>query len=73
MFTGLIQAVGQIGDRRGESFYIQCPELRPQIQVGDSIAVNGVCLTAATLTPKGFGPMSPPKPAAVPTWEIAAG
>jgi len=54
MFTGLIQAVGQIGDRRGAALYIQCPELRPQIQIGDSIAVNGVCLTAATLTPQGF-------------------
>ncbi|HAN45996.1 MAG TPA: riboflavin synthase [Cyanobacteria bacterium UBA8156] len=54
MFTGLIQAVGQIGDRRGASLYIQCPNLRPEIQLGDSIAVNGVCLTAATLTPLGF-------------------
>ncbi|MFQ3679087.1 MAG: riboflavin synthase, partial [Pseudanabaenaceae cyanobacterium] len=54
MFTGLIQAVGEIGDRRGASLYIQCPTLRPQIQIGDSIAVNGVCLTAAVLTPQGF-------------------
>ncbi|MGQ9866034.1 MAG: riboflavin synthase [Pseudanabaenaceae cyanobacterium] len=54
MFTGLIQAVGQIGERQGAALYIQCPTLRPQIQIGDSVAVNGVCLTATTLTPQGF-------------------
>ena len=51
MFTGIIQAVGRVGlveKRGGDSrFQIQLGALAEQPhQIGDSIAVNGVCLTA---------------------------
>ncbi len=59
MFTGIIQALGSIkkteavgGDRR---ITIDCPELDlKSSSLGDSIAVNGVCLTAVEYTDHGF-------------------
>jgi riboflavin synthase len=59
VFTGIIQAMGRIarieergGDKR---FSIRCPALNPQrMQVGDSVAVNGVCLTLVKPTADGF-------------------
>lgn len=59
MFTGIIQAVGHIvrtepkgGDLR---LTIATGKLDlSDVQLGDSIAVNGVCLTAVALTGDGF-------------------
>ncbi|MFP5441809.1 MAG: riboflavin synthase [Gammaproteobacteria bacterium] len=59
MFTGIIQAVGTLaaienrgGDRR---FRIQTGKLDlADVALGDSIAVNGVCLTAVELPGDGF-------------------
>ena len=50
MFTGLIQAVGTIAAREEREgtmrLTVQSAVLAPQLAVGDSIAVSGVCLTA---------------------------
>lgn len=58
MFTGLIQAIGVVkrvsGSPEGKTLTIQCPGLIGDIAVDDSIAVNGVCLTATRLEPDGF-------------------
>jgi riboflavin synthase len=58
MFTGLIAELGKVVDiERGvESaiFTIQAPELISQIKLGDSISVNGVCLTATSVGDKVF-------------------
>ncbi len=58
MFTGIIQAVGKVesqekleGDVR---LAIDIGELKTNLEVGDSIAVNGVCLTVADRTKTGF-------------------
>ena len=59
MFTGIIEAVGQIqrmqprgGDVR---LYVQTGKLDlTDVKLGDSIAVNGVCLTAVELPGDGF-------------------
>jgi riboflavin synthase len=59
MFTGIIQAIGKIAaieptgiDSR---FYIKTAKLDlNDVQLGDSIAVNGVCLTAIELPGDGF-------------------
>jgi riboflavin synthase len=57
MFTGLIQETGSVVsvEPRGGVHHItiHAPALAPQLQVGDSIAVSGVCLTALTMTPEG--------------------
>jgi riboflavin synthase len=58
MFTGLIAELGKVVEieRRNESavFTIQAPLLISQIKVGDSISVNGVCLTATSVTVSSF-------------------
>jgi riboflavin synthase len=52
MFTGLIQAVGQVfAIEREESsakLKIKSPEISSQVSQGDSVSVNGVCLTVVT-------------------------
>lgn len=50
MFTGIIESVGRIRSARrtadGTSFTVSAPEIAEAIRPGDSVAVNGVCLTA---------------------------
>ena len=53
MFTGIVQAVGRIVQLT--PFEVDCAALdRSEVVVGDSIAVQGVCLTVTALTPGGF-------------------
>ena len=53
MFTGLVQAVGRI-ERRGSGLVVSgCAPFAP-LQLGDSVAVDGVCLTVAELVGDGF-------------------
>ena len=58
MFTGLVSELGSITTiTRGESsavFTIKAPQSVAGLAVGDSIAVNGVCLTATSLTADSF-------------------
>ena len=53
MFTGLVQAVGQIS-HHGTSIHVQGCSPLGQLQIGDSIAVDGVCLTVAARMQDGF-------------------
>jgi len=53
MFTGIVQAVGRIV--RAAPLEIDCPQLdRSDLAVGDSVCVQGVCLTVTRLTSSGF-------------------
>ena len=58
MFTGLIGELGSItAIEKGESsavFTINAPKLISEIAVGDSVAVNGVCLTATAISGTTF-------------------
>ena len=58
MFTGLVAELGKVtAITRGESssvLTIQAPALAPELSIGDSIAVNGTCLTATSLTANSF-------------------
>ena len=58
MFTGLIAELGSITDlEKGESsavFTISAPKLISEIAVGDSVAVNGACLTATAISGTTF-------------------
>ena len=52
MFTGLVQDLGRIvsADRNGEGARVTVEtELATELAEGDSVAVNGVCLTATTV------------------------
>jgi riboflavin synthase len=59
MFTGIIQSVGRIArlEPRGGDvrLVVDTTELDlSDVQLGDSISVSGVCLTAVTLEARGF-------------------
>ena len=59
MFTGIIQAIGQVAaiEPKGidSRFYIKTGALDlSDVAIGDSIATNGVCLTAIELPGDGF-------------------
>ena len=58
MFTGIIEEVGRIAavKSQGEKrrLTISCAKLLPELKVGDSIAVSGVCLTAVEITNRTF-------------------
>lgn len=53
MFTGIVQAVGRIVSL--QPLAVECPGLDlTDVAVGDSICVQGVCLTVTELLPSGF-------------------
>ncbi|HEY0635601.1 MAG TPA: riboflavin synthase [Gammaproteobacteria bacterium] len=59
MFTGIIQAVGSIAalETQGSDLRLRVRSGKldlADVQLGDSIAVNGVCLTAVALPGDGF-------------------
>ena len=58
MFTGIIEEVGTIksmtaGESSGE-IRVQARTVLEGTKIGDSIAVNGICLTVTSLQPDGF-------------------
>lgn len=58
MFTGLIQELGTIKsiqtNTEGKEFVIEAPALIKDIQIDDSVATNGVCLTATAISNSTF-------------------
>ena len=53
MFTGLVEEVGEVKDvrRRGKGalLSVKCSKVLEGTEIGDSVAVNGVCLTVVEL------------------------
>jgi riboflavin synthase len=49
MFTGLVEAMGTVGrieaDGAGRQLFIAAPSLGSELAVGESVAINGACLT----------------------------
>ncbi|MBT7282903.1 MAG: riboflavin synthase, partial [Elusimicrobiaceae bacterium] len=58
MFTGIITEVGKVSNIQQNSFgktiTISCKSILENSNIGDSIAVNGVCLTVTSLNKEGF-------------------
>ncbi|HHX71201.1 MAG: riboflavin synthase [Miniphocaeibacter sp.] len=58
MFTGIIEEIGKIDSitRKGNSLSlrIKAEKIMSDISIGDSIAVNGICLTVTEFTKDGF-------------------
>ncbi|PAF46626.1 riboflavin synthase subunit alpha [Helicobacter sp. 12S02634-8] len=52
MFTGLVREIAKVEKFQNNILYLRS-SYRPTL--GDSIAVNGACLTVIKLTPSGFG------------------
>ena len=51
MFTGLIEEIGNVlwirATERGTQLQIAAPQMAPEIHTGESVAVNGCCLTVS--------------------------
>lgn len=58
MFTGIIEEIGEIESiQKGSQsavLHIQCRKVLEGTEIGDSIAVNGVCLTVTSMNDKGY-------------------
>jgi riboflavin synthase len=59
VFTGLIQALGTIRPLGGDRFDVYCRtdasnEILRDLAIGDSVAVDGICLTVEEILPQGF-------------------
>lgn len=58
MFTGIVTECGQVRQisptERGVRLEIDAPGTVADLRIGDSVAVNGVCLTATSVTGHGF-------------------
>lgn len=58
MFTGIVEEVGSIAavreDRGGRVFTIACRTVLEGLALGDSVAVDGVCLTATSIGSDSF-------------------
>jgi riboflavin synthase len=57
VFTGLVQDLGRVAGARSSGDGVRlavATSLAPEIAEGDSVAVNGVCLTAVAVAPEHF-------------------
>jgi riboflavin synthase len=58
MFTGLIGYVGKVSKieqaQTSATLSITCPQITTEIKKGDSVSVNGVCLTVTNFDDKSF-------------------
>ena len=56
MFTGLIQSAGSLQSQGSQQLLIHCHNaaLVNGLSIGDSVAVDGACLTVETVTDSGF-------------------
>ncbi|MCL5040295.1 MAG: riboflavin synthase [Firmicutes bacterium] len=49
MFTGLVEELGRVVAGRDSQLVVLAPGLSQELKIGDSVAVNGVCLTVVSL------------------------
>ncbi|UBF23896.1 riboflavin synthase [Kovacikia minuta CCNUW1] len=59
MFTGLIQGLGTVHPIANDKLQITCSQtvsglILPELALGDSVAVDGVCLTVVEILPQAF-------------------
>ena len=54
MFTGIVEEVGIVKETSRERLAFESHKVLEGTKVGDSIAVNGVCLTVVSLENRGF-------------------
>lgn len=54
MFTGIVEEMGTVREAGGDRLSVACADVLPGTAVGDSVSVDGVCLTVTDLDPAGF-------------------
>ncbi|MFM1921525.1 MAG: Riboflavin synthase [Candidatus Hydrogenedentota bacterium] len=54
MFTGIIEEVGAVSRRSGADLEIMAKRVLEDVSLGDSIAINGACMTVAEIKSESF-------------------
>ncbi len=54
MFTGIVEEIGYINSVNNDSISVSCKKILEDINIGDSIAVDGVCLTVTSFDNNSF-------------------
>lgn len=54
MFTGIIEEIGKVSKLNPNEITVECGIVLNTTKLGDSIAVNGVCLTVVKILSNGF-------------------
>ena len=54
MFTGIVEEVGSVTQLEGYRMSVQATLVMEGLKLGDSMAVNGACLTVVALRPEEF-------------------
>jgi riboflavin synthase len=54
MFTGLVETVGTVVNRQGPTVTIEAPAIARDLQLGESVACSGVCLTVTSMSGDRF-------------------
>lgn len=54
MFTGIVEEVGKVLENAGDRLRVEANRVLDGVKMGDSIAVNGACLTVVVIHPDGF-------------------
>ena len=54
MFTGIIEEVGTLNKREGMELTIAAQKVLSDVKMGDSIAIDGACMTVTSFTEKSF-------------------
>jgi riboflavin synthase len=49
MFTGIVEELGHVVSREGSRIVVRCPIAASDAAIGDSISIDGVCLTVVGL------------------------
>jgi riboflavin synthase len=55
MFTGIVEEIGIVKETSRDRLALEAYKVLEGMKIGDSIAVNGVCLTVVSLENRGFG------------------
>ena len=55
MFTGIVEEMGVVHELRDQRLVVRSEKVSEKLRVGDSIAINGACLTAVTQGAGTFG------------------
>ena len=53
MFTGIVEEVGVVAKISGNAMTVRASKVTEGLKLGDSIAVNGACLTAVSFSERG--------------------
>ncbi len=54
MFTGIIEEIGRVSSAKPGNLVINASQVLEGMELGESVAVNGVCLTITNLNPDSF-------------------